>query len=121
MNPTTISLAIVTPLSLRGVLVVTVETKPAMSLPSPGGGVDGAAPAQIAGQACWNWLSGLTHRDGAPCGPLSRGASLAPVKSKKNPKKSKNLDKLEFKKRFGSESKNTQGENQNGFDRKRID
>jgi hypothetical protein len=28
MNPTTISLAIVTPLSLRGVLVVTVETKP---------------------------------------------------------------------------------------------
>jgi hypothetical protein len=55
MNPTTISLAIVTPLSLRGVLVVTVEIqKPAISLPSPGGRVDGAAPAQIAGQACWD-------------------------------------------------------------------
>jgi hypothetical protein len=114
MNPTTISLAIVTPLSLRGVLVVTVETKTlvetrsAISLPSPGGPVDGTAPAQIAGQACWNWLSELTHRDGAPCGPLSRGVSLAPVKSKKI---KKTWASLNSRNASGVNQKIPQGEN----------
>jgi hypothetical protein len=106
MNPTTISLAIVTPLSLRGVLVVTVETKACDFV-------------SIAGRKCRRHSPGANRRAGLlelACTGIERLAdhrAEALVCADKNPRKSKfkknGFEKLEFKKRFGSESKNTPG------------